>query len=61
MKRIVEHPILDIPEAEEIIFKFNGQDVVGYKGYTIAAALHQAGFRFTVTALTAENAVSNAA
>lgn len=44
MKRIVEHPILDIPEAEEIIFKFNGQDVVGYKGYTIAAALHQAGF-----------------
>ena len=44
MKRIEEHPILDIPKAEEVTFTYNGQKVTGHKGYTIAAALHQAGF-----------------
>lgn len=44
MKRIVQHPILDIPQTEEITFLYNGQPVTGRRGYTIAAALHQAGF-----------------
>ena len=44
MYKINEHPILDIPKTEEVVFEFNGKKVVGHKGYTIAAALHQAGF-----------------
>ena len=44
MYKIEEHPILDIPKAEEIEFKFNQEIVKAKKGYTIAAALHQAGF-----------------
>ena len=44
MYRITNHPILDIPESEIVEFLFNGQKVQGRKGYTIAAALHQAGF-----------------
>ena len=44
MNKINEHPILDIPQAEEVVFEYNGLKVTGYKGYTIAAALHQAGF-----------------
>ena len=44
MYRITEHPILDIPKSEEVVFEFNGQKVTGRRGYTIAAALHQAGF-----------------
>ena len=44
MNKINEHPILEIPKAEEVVFEYNGQKVTGYKGYTIAAALHQAGF-----------------
>ncbi|MDD4395537.1 MAG: FAD-dependent oxidoreductase, partial [Bacteroidales bacterium] len=44
MYKINQHPILDIPQTEEVVFEFNGKKVVGQKGYTIAAALHQAGF-----------------
>lgn len=44
MYKIHQHPILEIPQAEAVTFEFNGQRVVGAKGYTIAAALHQAGF-----------------
>lgn len=44
MKKIEQHPILDIPKTEEVCFEYKGQKVVGHKGYTIAAALHQAGF-----------------
>lgn len=44
MNKIVQHPILDIPKTEEVTFTYNGQKVTGYKGYTIAAALHQAGY-----------------
>ncbi|MDR1345238.1 MAG: FAD-dependent oxidoreductase [Bacteroidales bacterium] len=43
MNKLEQHPILDIPKTEEHAFIFNDQKVVGYKGYTIAAALHQAG------------------
>jgi len=44
MYKINAHPILDIPQVEKVKFKFNGQIVEGEKGFTIAAALHQAGF-----------------
>jgi glycine/D-amino acid oxidase-like deaminating enzyme/Fe-S-cluster-containing hydrogenase component 2 len=44
MYPITKHPILDIPEAERVFFEFNGKPVEGRRGYTIAAALHQAGF-----------------
>lgn len=44
MSRILQHPILDIPRAEETGFIYNGRSVKGMKGFTIAAALHQAGF-----------------
>ena len=44
MYKIENHPILDIPQCEMTEFLYNGQKVQGRKGYTIAAALHQAGF-----------------
>lgn len=44
MYKIEHHPILDIPQSEMVTFNYNGQPVQGRKGYTIAAALHQAGF-----------------
>ncbi|MCF8331058.1 MAG: FAD-dependent oxidoreductase [Bacteroidales bacterium] len=44
MYKIVEHPILEVPEAKKIYFKFNGKTITGEKGYTVAAALHQAGY-----------------
>lgn len=44
MYKIEKHPILDIPEREIVNFEYNGRIISGHKGYTIAAALHQAGF-----------------
>jgi glycine/D-amino acid oxidase-like deaminating enzyme/Fe-S-cluster-containing hydrogenase component 2 len=44
MHKITEHPILDITINEKIEFLYEGNQVVGEKGFTIAAALHQAGF-----------------
>lgn len=44
MSKIKKHPVLDVPVRDKVIFKYNGQEIVGEKGYTIAAALHQAGF-----------------
>ena len=44
MYRIETHPILDIPQSEIVEFLYDGQKVQGRKGYTIAAALHQAGY-----------------
>jgi glycine/D-amino acid oxidase-like deaminating enzyme/Fe-S-cluster-containing hydrogenase component 2 len=44
MFKISSHPILDIPKDNQVSFKYNGKDVKGQKGFTIAAALHQAGF-----------------
>lgn len=44
MSKISKHPVLDVPVREKVIFKYNGQEIEGEKGYTIAAALHQAGF-----------------
>ncbi len=44
MYSIQNHPILDIPQSEEVEFLFEGKPVKGRKGYTIAKALHEAGF-----------------
>lgn len=44
MERILRHPILEVPSGEEAGFTYNGRKVTGLKGFTIAAALHQAGF-----------------
>lgn len=43
MYKITKHPILDIPESTKVVFNFNGEQIQGEIGYTIAAALHQAG------------------
>ena len=43
MFKITTHPILEIPESQQSGFLFEGQQVTGDMGFTIAAALHQAG------------------
>ena len=43
MSSIHKHPILPIPEEDKIAFLFEGQTIYGQRGFTIAAALHQAG------------------
>ena len=44
MYRIDKHPILEVPITEKQTFAFNGKPIIADKGFTIAAALHQAGF-----------------
>ncbi len=44
MHRIDKHPILEVPQKQEVRFTYEGREIVGEKGFTIAAALHQAGF-----------------
>ena len=43
--RIKHHPILDFPEEKLVNFTFNGKNVEGIKGDTIASALHNLGIR----------------
>ncbi|WP_066495645.1 (2Fe-2S)-binding protein [Abyssisolibacter fermentans] len=43
--RINEHPILDFKRGKKVKFTFNGQEMEGYKGETVAAALHAAGVK----------------
>jgi glycine/D-amino acid oxidase-like deaminating enzyme/Fe-S-cluster-containing hydrogenase component 2 len=43
MYKITSHPIIDIAKTEQTTFLFEGKEVTGDKGFTIAAALHQAG------------------
>lgn len=44
MNKIEAHPVLEIKTGEKTTFTFNGQQIPSEKGFTIAAALHQAGF-----------------
>ncbi|MDD3875950.1 MAG: FAD-dependent oxidoreductase [Bacteroidales bacterium] len=44
MYKIEKHPIIEIKNTPEVKFLFNGIEVTGNKGFTIAAALHQSGF-----------------
>ena len=43
MHRIKKHPILSIPQEDTVPFSFEGKTIHGQKGFTVAAALHQAG------------------
>ena len=43
MYKINEHPIIEVEEREKISFLYEGEEVIGEKNFTIAAALHQAG------------------
>ncbi len=44
MNKIEKHPILDIRTGNATSFRYNEQDIPAEQGFTIAAALHQAGF-----------------
>lgn len=44
MYRITSHPILPVPAEDPVSFSFEGKNITGQKGQTIAAALHQAGY-----------------
>ena len=44
MYKIEKHPIISIEPHEKHVFQYNGKEVTGEKGFTIAAALHQAGY-----------------
>jgi len=59
MSKIKKHPVLEVPVRDKVIFKYNGQEVEGEKGYTIAAALHRA-FRCIVIVWTGGNVRWNA-
>ena len=44
MYKITKHPVLEVPVKEKSSFIFEGKEVQSEKGFTIAAALHQAGY-----------------
>lgn len=43
--RIEEHPILTFSRGDKVKFIFDGNEIVGYAGEPIAAALHAAGVK----------------
>lgn len=43
--RIHDHPILDFNRGRRVKFYFNGRELEGYEGETIAAALHANGIK----------------
>jgi len=43
--RITDHPILQFEKGPKVTFTFDGQQLEGYEGEPIAAALHAAGIR----------------
>ncbi len=45
MRRITQHPILEFTRGAEIKFTFDGREMIGYEGETIAAALTADGVR----------------
>ncbi len=44
MRKIHKHPIIEVKKGETRRFHYQGRTIEGEKGFTIAAALHQAGF-----------------
>ena len=44
MSKIQHHPILDVPVRSKVTFVYRGKKIEAESGYTIAAALHQAGY-----------------
>ncbi len=55
MYKIINHPILDLPKEDLVEFSYEGKTVVGQRGKTIAAALHQAGFPVHSHSITGRN------
>lgn len=45
MDRTNDHPILTFEKGRQVAFTFEGRELTGYEGETIAAALHAAGVR----------------
>lgn len=43
--RITDHPILNFEEKDTICFTYNGKQLEGQEGDTIASALHNLGIR----------------
>jgi aerobic-type carbon monoxide dehydrogenase small subunit (CoxS/CutS family) len=43
--RIEKHPILDFDFKTKIFFTYNGKEVFGFEGDTVASALHALGVR----------------
>lgn len=43
--RIEKHPILEFHRKKKVKFYFNGKEIEGFEGETIAAALHAAGVK----------------
>ena len=43
--RIKDHPILSFEEGEKVKFTLDGQELWGYEGEPIAAALHASGVK----------------
>lgn len=43
--RIEKHPILEFHKGRKLRFTFNGQEIEGFEGETIAAALHAEGVK----------------
>lgn len=44
MYKIDKHPIIDVKDNEKVHFIYEGKEIIGDKGFSIAAALHQAGY-----------------
>ena len=44
MQKIDKHPILEVPEKGKVTFTYKGNEITADKDFTIAAALHQAGY-----------------
>ena len=44
MQKIKIHPILEVPKEKTTTFQYNGKEITADKDFTIAAALHQAGY-----------------
>ena len=44
MYKIEKHPILTVPQPDEVSFMFEGHEIKAQRGFTVASALHQAGF-----------------
>ncbi|HNV95557.1 MAG TPA: 2Fe-2S iron-sulfur cluster-binding protein, partial [Bacteroidales bacterium] len=44
MLKVDKHPILEVPKTEQVVINYEGKEIKAEKGFTIAAALHQAGY-----------------
>ncbi|HOU98957.1 MAG TPA: FAD-dependent oxidoreductase [Bacteroidales bacterium] len=44
MLKVEKHPILEVPKTVQVVIKYEGKEIKAEKGFTIAAALHQAGY-----------------